>query len=710
MNKPWIIWSFSALIALLVFGAMGMITQHTLGLEKERARAEAKAELEERIRLALWRMDTAASGILAEENNRPAWHFRDVDLRRAVQPTPLNLDVPENVRLHFEVNQGVVSTPQVNSWSAPAPEPVWESRSGQVSQGAELSRQKGGDWMSLQHLLNSDGTFRGGQKKRNVLRPVAGNNLGVICAVAFQGGEVPKVEDQKDEALWDAKVAMAQEQRLATKNSLVRNAKGYQANYNAAEKVKRKEIVRKSSGNKRQSSYDQLARNIKEKKLEKPRVNAPVMKDVAAELVGGARDQKASPVQAGTKGADMPKDKRQGTQQTQVDQEDQISQVSDVASDKKTLDVDMTEGVHLSSLTPVWLGEDLILVREVSDGAKRRVQGVWLDAAAISISLIKDIADLLPDARLEPVRHGRKVLLGELPDPDADDPMVMAALPWRLLPGEVAVVEPAGWTPMRKTLAVAWIGALLAALAAVVLLRGVVKLSERRASFVSSVTHELRTPLTTFSLYSDMLAEGMVQDEAKQKSYLRTLRKESARLTHLVENVLAYSRVERGSARARVETVRVGELVDRMCERLRARAVDAGMQLHCEITPDVAEREIRVDTTAVEQIIFNLVDNASKYASGEGCGKVIELRAIAHPKVSKGVAFQVCDEGPGVDRSEHRKLFRAFHKSAQDAAHSKPGVGLGLALCRRLARALGGDLKIVERDKGACFELTVGKS
>ena len=130
------------------------------------------------------------------------------------------------------------------------------------------------------------------------------------------------------------------------------------------------------------------------------------------------------------------------------------------------------------------------------------------------------------------------------------------------------------------------------------------------------------------------------------------------------------------------------------------------MELHCEVSSVVAEREIKVDTTAVEQIIFNLVDNACKYASGEGCGHVIELRGI---KKGKGVAFQICDEGPGIKRSEHRKLFRAFHKSAQEAAHSKPGVGLGLALCRRLARALGGDLKIVEKEKGACFELTLGR-
>jgi len=675
MNRPWVIWSLSVLIALLVFGAMGMITQHTLGLEKERARAETKAELEERIRLALWRMDTSAAGILAEENNRPAWHFREVDLRKALPPTPLNLDVPENVKLHFEIHQGVVNTPQVNRWSVPGSEPVsepgWAARPGIVMQGKELSKVKGADWKSLQFLLNNDDTFRGWQTMRNAVSPLADNNLGMICAVAQRDG-LEVVERDPD---WGRSIVVAQQQRLNNTKNDIRSAKDYQKNYNIAEKSKRQQIVLKSSGKKGQSINDQIAQKgsvEKSKTLRKPEA-----KQERGTASGNATENTAG---------------------------DRVLNTRSPENDKM-------QGAHFSSLTPVWIGENLILVREVSDGVGRRVQGVWLDAKAIRISLLKDIDDLLPEARLEPVTHSLKVLLGKVSDPDADDPMVMAALPWRLLPGEVAMVEPSGWTAMRKTLAVAWVGALFAALAAVVLLRGVVKLSERRASFVSSVTHELRTPLTTFSLYSDMLAEGMVRDEVKQKEYLYTLRRESARLTHLVENVLAYSQIERGSARAKIENVRVGELVDRICERLRTRADEAGMELHCDVTAEVAEREIKVDTTAVEQIIFNLVDNASKYACGEGCGNVIELRAFEHAKGgAKGVVFQICDEGPGIKRSEQRKLFRAFHKSAQEAAHSKPGVGLGLALCRRLARALGGDLKIVEKEKGACFELTIGKS
>ncbi|MBT8043967.1 MAG: HAMP domain-containing histidine kinase, partial [Verrucomicrobiae bacterium] len=481
----------------------------------------------------------------------------------------------------------------------------------------------------------------------------------------------------------------------------VRNTKDYQGNFNEAEKAKRTEIVQKTTSNRFQSKGAAKAdTNAAEqnRQKEKDLIDQADLRQTQAQTL--RKGSKIQPAQQQVESSQSPV--------PQVANDAENPQAAGGGYEKAALNAALADGSYMSSLTPIWIGNDIILVREVKDARGERTQGVWLDAEEIRKSLLDNIADLLPDARLQPVRQSLKVLLGEAKAPDADDPMVMAALPWRLMPGEMVAVQPVGWTPMRKTLAVAWVGALLAAMAAVVLLRGVVKLSERRASFVSSVTHELRTPLTTFNLYSDMLAEGMVRDKGKQKEYLLTLRRESERLTHLVENVLAYSRIERGSARARVESVKVGELLDRMCERLRTRADEAGMELHCHVDAALAERSMKVDTTAVEQIVFNLVDNASKYAASDQADtegdNVIHLSALDR---GKHIVLQVSDSGQGIAKSERKKLFKAFHKSAQEAAHSKPGVGLGLALCRRLARALGGDLKIVDSNKGACFELEI---
>src|SRR4029450_11528739 len=116
-------------------------------------------------------------------------------------------------------------------------------------------------------------------------------------------------------------------------------------------------------------------------------------------------------------------------------------------------------------------------------------------------------------------------------------------------------------SPIRFALCLAWGCMMLAVAAVMMLLQGPLSLSQRRGAFVSAVTHELRTPLTTFKMYSEMLADGMVTEENKRQQYLATLCSEANRLSHLVENVLAYARLERGSARTRVERLALGELI-----------------------------------------------------------------------------------------------------------------------------------------------------
>jgi len=268
-------------------------------------------------------------------------------------------------------------------------------------------------------------------------------------------------------------------------------------------------------------------------------------------------------------------------------------------------------------------------------------------------------------------------------------PLALVSLPWQLVPGQTAAFVMPLWSPLHTLLVVAWGGVALAMFAAAMLLGGVVALSERRASFVSSVTHELRTPLTTFRLYSEMLADDMIPEGEQRRGYLRTLQTEATRLTHLVENVLAYSRIERGSARARIEQTTAEELAGRVVPRLEERASSAGMSLAVDLPENITGVRLRADLTATEQILFNLVDNACKYASPPSGDGILH---ISFKREAKYLQIRVRDHGPGISPRERRRLFKPFHKSAQEAAASKPGVGLGLSLSRRLARALGGNL------------------
>jgi signal transduction histidine kinase len=337
-----------------------------------------------------------------------------------------------------------------------------------------------------------------------------------------------------------------------------------------------------------------------------------------------------------------------------------------------------------------WMDGDLVLLRRVHRGDARLLQGTWIDWPALRTFLLSQVAAVAPASDLTPV--------GERDE--ADPGRRLALLPARLVPGPMPETEPQDWTPVRLSLAAAWGAALLGLIGFGGLLKGAVTLSQRRADFVSAVTHELRTPLTTFRLYTGMLREGIVP-AGEQPSYLATLEQEADRLSHLVENVLTFSRLERRAPATRIESLPLADLLARAVPRLTERAAQAGLDLRVEIPPDLTSRRVRVDVASVEQILLNLVDNACKYAPNPA-QPTLQLTAIAR---GRRVALRLHDHGPGIEPRERRRIFRSFHRSAARAAGSAPGVGLGLALSRRLARQMGGDLRLARSEEGASFEV-----
>ncbi len=349
--------------------------------------------------------------------------------------------------------------------------------------------------------------------------------------------------------------------------------------------------------------------------------------------------------------------------------------------------------VLLSRMEPFWIGNELVLARRVSLNGREYVQGCLLDWPGIREKLLARIADLLPHADLVP--HNTPV---------EDGSRLLASLPVRLLPGALEVPEISGLTPTHQSLIVTWASMLVGAVAVGLLLQGVIALSERRAAFVSAVTHELRTPLTTFRMYAEMLAEGMVTNEEDRRKYLNTLRVEADRLTHLVGNVLAYAKLERGGLGGRISPVSVAAILHKEGDRLAGRAEQAGLELLVNADEATLAASAMADASAVEQILFNLVDNACKYGSN-GKRRTLHLDADADVR---NIFLRVRDHGRGIEPTERARLFQPFRKSADDAAQSAPGVGLGLALSRRLAKQMNGDLRYEENDEtGACFVLSL---
>ncbi len=216
------------------------------------------------------------------------------------------------------------------------------------------------------------------------------------------------------------------------------------------------------------------------------------------------------------------------------------------------------------------------------------------------------------------------------------------------------------------------------------------------------MTHELRTPLTTFRMYSEMLADGVVREPVAQREYLETLRQESDRLSRVVENVLAWSRLEQGRFASRREPVQVAGLLDRLRPVLSRRLADAGGELVVTATPAIAAAVLATDEDAVGQILFNLVDNAAKYAR-DAADRRVHLEAEF---ADGALLLRVRDHGPGIPAALQKRIFAPFDRGAVPlASNDHPGVGLGLALARGLATDLGGSLQLLGGAPGACFEL-----
>ncbi|HHN78989.1 MAG TPA: HAMP domain-containing histidine kinase, partial [Phycisphaerales bacterium] len=336
------------------------------------------------------------------------------------------------------------------------------------------------------------------------------------------------------------------------------------------------------------------------------------------------------------------------------------------------------DDVGVGVFRPRWLIDptrepELVFERDVWVDGEAYRQGIWLDWPALRADLLALAVRLVPGARLEPVAGG-------------ESESMLATVPARLLADAPESPVPA-WTPIRVTLAVTWFASLVALVAIGLVLGASMSLADRRGRFIAAVSHELRSPLTSFRLSTDLLARA--EDEDARRAHIETLRAESRRLEGVVENVLAYAGLQHGAGRA--DDVSVREILGPLLPALERRCGEAGVTFGHEFTDDAADAVVRVRTGAVEQIVSNLVDNACRYGAQEG-GGAVRLRVS---RESDSVRIVVADNGPGVPADERKRIFGAFSRGTR-STRSHRGVGLGLALSRGLARADGGELRLVD--------------
>ena len=353
-------------------------------------------------------------------------------------------------------------------------------------------------------------------------------------------------------------------------------------------------------------------------------------------------------------------------------------------------------------LLPLWIddgtapgathGPLLVFARRVTGAAGNRLQGVCVDWPNLQRELLALVPDLFGD--------GTALVRCERPTA-AEQPSMLASLPVRL---EAQCRDDLrSGLPLPLMLTATWGATLLGLLVLGITLRAAIGYGDRRARFASAVTHELRTPLTTFRMYSEMLADGVVTEPAAQREYLTTLQRESDRLARVVENVLAWSRLEEGRFTSRRTVVDTAGLVERIVPALQRRLGEAELALVVHVDDAARAASITTDEDAVGQILFNLVDNAAKYARGSVPAQV----ALTVAATDERVTIAVRDHGPGVAAVHRERIFAPFDRGAVAvSSNDVPGVGLGLALARGLARDLGGELRLDPgTGAGACFVL-----
>ncbi len=668
MNRSWVIWSIALVCALLVLIGMGVMSARVLDAESKRIEADIRADEMERIRLALWRLETGATAVLVAENQRLPEEYRSYYTPRSLwsaeqkqievgglrQPSPL-LGVPSDpVLLHFEVDEnGVLISPEVPEGA----DRLLAVKSDLANQWLMTGEERLG---RLRDLLGVSERHRKTDKVfEQEIKKISKRNLDVLRNAA-------RADDLevKSRSLKDVKTSFSKKgkEKQEDKTRFIKSKEDLDVYLDQRNRVILNENVGKQQA---------LAKN------DLKRLGKPAEGSVDYELLS------------------------------------ETSTIESLVGNKKDREGQRFESdqtVTSSSLPfqSLWVDGQLILIREVYIGQVKKLQGVWLDSDKFKKELLGTVSDLLPEADLFPVARfsigtDSRGVFEMKALPVEENPMSLVSFPWLLDSGRFAPSKAYKRLAFKPLLG-AWLATLFGLVAVAGLLAGVMKLSARRAAFVSAVTHELRTPLTTFKLYSEMLAEGMVPNEKIRKEYLGTLRKEADRLSHLVENVLAYSKVERGSARAQLREERIGNHVAAMEPRLRDRIKEEGASFILALDEEASGKTLKVDFTALEQIMFNLVDNACKY----GCDNEAPQITLSVKTDESNAYFRVIDQGKGIDKSEEKKLFRAFHKSAENAAYSKPGVGLGLALCQQLAKALGGGLEIERTNKrGASFCLNL---
>lgn len=227
------------------------------------------------------------------------------------------------------------------------------------------------------------------------------------------------------------------------------------------------------------------------------------------------------------------------------------------------------------------------------------------------------------------------------------------------------------------------------------------KLSDMKTDFINNMTHELKTPISTIKLACEILTDtNMPHNEARVSRYANIISDENHRLQNHVEKVLQYARLEKSEINLNFERIDMHELINDVLEKAILQVNKLNGKVHSNF--NATNYLLEGDEMHLTNVIFNIIDNAIKYAKDKP-EITITTRSTANV-----FTVSIADSGIGMTRDTLKKIFDKFYRVPTGNIHNVKGFGLGLAYVKLMVEAHGGTITATSRiDKGSTFEISL---
>lgn len=223
------------------------------------------------------------------------------------------------------------------------------------------------------------------------------------------------------------------------------------------------------------------------------------------------------------------------------------------------------------------------------------------------------------------------------------------------------------------------------------------RLTELKSEFVSTLSHDLRRPLTSIRMFSEMLKNNSVPSEEKKREYYNIISSQSEQLTNLANNILDFSRIERGRKKYEFKDEDIAKVVSSTVEHFKSYMAHEPCSVSLSIDKDIPP--LRIDADSISQAITNLLTNAFNYSPDD---KKIRVNVV---KRAKDVAIEVIDNGVGIPLKDQKRIFRRFYRVNQKDLNVE-GSGLGLTLVKHAADAHRGKVAVESKEgQGSKFSI-----